>query len=67
MTTKTKGRLMKALTRFLSGDEGVTSVEYAVMLALIVGMCIAAIAVAGGPVQAFWEDSSDSIGEVVNP
>ncbi len=33
----------KATKRFLISEEGPTAVEYAVMLALIVGTCIAAV------------------------
>jgi len=61
-----KGKTMfKKITRFLRSEDGPTAVEYAIMLALIVSMCFSAIAVAGGPVKAFWEDSSDSFGEAV--
>jgi len=44
--------IMKTLTRnvvaFLAKDDGPTAVEYAVMLALIVVVCIAAITALGG-------------------
>ena len=35
--------LVKTLVRFLKKDDGPTAVEYAVMLALIIVVCIAAI------------------------
>ncbi len=57
---------MQKILRFLKGEDGPTAVEYAVMLALIIAMCIAAIALAGGPVQAFWSDSSDELGNAIN-
>ena len=36
-----------ALVRFLTNDDGPTAVEYAVMLALIIVVCIAAITTLG--------------------
>jgi pilus assembly protein Flp/PilA len=39
--------LMKAVTRFLQHEDGPTAVEYAVMLALIVVVCITAITALG--------------------
>jgi len=36
------GSKMKAIRRFLAEDEGPTTVEYAVMLAMIIGVCIVA-------------------------
>ncbi|MDB5313495.1 MAG: Flp family type IVb pilin [Gemmataceae bacterium] len=40
-------RVLTALIRFLKREDGPTAVEYAVMLALIVVVCIAAIATLG--------------------
>jgi pilus assembly protein Flp/PilA len=39
--------LIRSLTRFLTREDGPTAVEYAVMLALIVVVCIAAITTVG--------------------
>jgi pilus assembly protein Flp/PilA len=39
--------LLHALTKFLSDDSGPTAVEYAVMLALIIVVCITAITALG--------------------
>ena len=58
--------MVQKIFQFLKSEDGPTSVEYAVMLALIIGMCIAAIALAGGPVEAFWTDSSDEFSNAVN-
>lgn len=55
------------LIRFLRSEDGPTTVEYAVMLALILGMTMGAIALAGGPVKAFWSNSSDDFSNAVNP
>jgi pilus assembly protein Flp/PilA len=40
-------RFAKPVVRFLKQDDGPTAVEYAVMLALIVVVCIAAITTLG--------------------
>ena len=40
-------QLMKSTVRFLKQEEGPTAVEYAVMLALIIVVCIAAITTLG--------------------
>ena len=39
--------LGNALVKFLKGEDGPTAVEYAVMLALIIVVCIAAITTLG--------------------
>ncbi len=41
-------KLMKNAVEFLKREDGPTAVEYAVMLALIVVVCIAAITAIGG-------------------
>ncbi len=41
-------RLVRSMLRFLRREDGPTAVEYAVMLALIVVVCLAAIATVGG-------------------
>jgi pilus assembly protein Flp/PilA len=40
-------RLADALVRFLEGEDGPTAVEYAVMLAFIIVVCVVAIATLG--------------------
>jgi pilus assembly protein Flp/PilA len=41
------GKFAPSAVRFLKGEDGPTAVEYAVMLALIVVVCIAAITMVG--------------------
>ena len=41
-------QFLRSTVSFLKGEEGPTAVEYAVMLALIVVVCIAAITAIGG-------------------
>jgi pilus assembly protein Flp/PilA len=56
---------MKKLLRFLRADDGPTAVEYAVMLAMIVLVCIAAIQSVGTKTGASFSNSSDSIGSAM--
>jgi pilus assembly protein Flp/PilA len=52
-------RLAHALRRFLLSEDGPTAVEYAVMLALIVIVCLAAISAVG-------TNASTTFGNVAN-
>ena len=52
---------MKCLTRFLRGEDGPTAVEYAVLLAGIIAVCIAAITVVGGQTVNFWENNQQEL------
>ncbi|MFL5340522.1 MAG: Flp family type IVb pilin [Gemmataceae bacterium] len=42
-----KSKLTSALVRFVKREDGPTAVEYAVMLALIIVVCIAAVTTLG--------------------
>ena len=53
------------LIRFLHDEEASTSVEYAVMLMLIAGICITVIQGMGGSVAGFWEDSVTDLNSAV--
>ena len=59
---------MKIIRRFLKHiltvDEGVTAVEYAVMLAMIIVAAIGAILNAGNVQKALWFDTADSMTEI---
>ena len=48
----------ECLVRFLSDTDGPTAVEYAVMLALIVVVCIGAITTIGTNANAVFTDAS---------
>ena len=52
---------LKKLQRFLVSEEGPTAVEYAVMLALIVIVCLGAITSLGLNAGASFLDSSDQM------
>jgi len=41
------GRWREVITRFLRAEDGPTAVEYAVMLALIIVVCLVAVAALG--------------------
>jgi pilus assembly protein Flp/PilA len=48
--------LARTTADFLRGEDGPTAVEYAVMLALIIIVCIAAITTLGGTTKSKFED-----------
>jgi pilus assembly protein Flp/PilA len=53
---------MNIIKRLLSDDSGATAVEYAVMLALIIGVCIGAIGLFGSTASGSWQDTSGKLG-----
>lgn len=52
---------MTPLLRFLRDDSAATAVEYAVMLALIIGVAIGAISFFGSEAGGSWQDTSDKL------
>jgi pilus assembly protein Flp/PilA len=52
---------MTSLLRFLRDDSAATAVEYAVMLALIIGVCIGAIGYFGSEAGGSFQDTSDKL------
>ena len=52
------GRFTKRIVAFLKKEDGPTAVEYAVMLALIIVVLIAAISNIGGTTSAMYNDLS---------
>ena len=53
---------MRYLAEFLTSEEGPTAVEYAVMLALIIIVCIGAITTLGGNANKVFTSVGNSIG-----
>jgi pilus assembly protein Flp/PilA len=53
--------LAKKVQRFLVSEDGPTAVEYAVMLALIIIVCLAAISSLGTAARDTFNDVKDSI------
>lgn len=51
----------KFLRRLLWDEDGPTAVEYAVMLALIIGVCVGAVTFLGTQTNAAFEDSQTKI------
>ncbi len=50
-------KVARQLTTFLKNEEGPTAVEYAVMLALIIVVCIAAVTALGGSVSGVFSNA----------
>ena len=53
---------MNNLTKFHNDEGGPTAVEYAVLLALIAGICFATIVLVGITARGFWNASADGLG-----
>jgi pilus assembly protein Flp/PilA len=52
---------MARFIQFLGDTEGATAVEYAVMLALIIGVVIGAISTLGGNTGSLWGGTNTSL------
>jgi pilus assembly protein Flp/PilA len=57
---------MTPLWRFLQNESGPTAVEYAVMLALIIGTCVVAIGTFGSEAGGSLEDTSTKLDTYMN-
>lgn len=58
---------MRRLLDFLRREDGPTSVEYAVMLALIIVVCIGAVTTVGGEVFNMWGNNETELDGVFDP
>ena len=56
---------MRTLRRFLCDDDAATAVEYAVMLALIIAVCITAISATGGEVLSGWSNNQQQLDNAI--
>ena len=56
--------IVRSISRFIVSDDGPTAVEYAVMLALIIVVCIAAITALGSNANLTFTTVSDVVGGV---
>jgi pilus assembly protein Flp/PilA len=54
--------LAQQVRRFLKSEDGPTAVEYAVMLALIIVVCLVAISAVGSQASATFSNVAASIG-----
>ncbi|MBX3438362.1 MAG: Flp family type IVb pilin [Planctomycetaceae bacterium] len=52
---------MNTICQFLKNDEAATAVEYAVMLALIIGVMIATLQSFGGAAGGMWSKSREQL------
>jgi pilus assembly protein Flp/PilA len=53
--------MLNSVKKFLVSEDGPTAVEYAVMLALIVVVCIAAVRAVGSNAAAKFNDTKDAL------
>ena len=53
--------LYPKIKRFLKSEDGPTAVEYAVMLALIVAVCIVAIQSVGGEASGMFDEIAEDV------
>lgn len=51
----------KVVRRFLISEDGPTAVEYAVMLALIIIVCIGAVSLVGTKASTSFNDTAESL------
>jgi len=59
-------KLQNSLVRFLKNEDGPTAVEYAVMLALIIVVCITAITALGTNASKTFDSVSTTIGSTAS-
>ena len=59
--------MFKFLRRLCADDDGPTAVEYAVMLALIVGVCITSVQALARAAGDSFNASADEIADVMSP
>ena len=61
LSEETMQKIMHRVRRFMVREDGPTAVEYAVMLALIILVCIAAIRLVGNNTATSFSNSASSI------
>jgi pilus assembly protein Flp/PilA len=59
-------RISQTVAEFLTREDGPTAVEYAVMLALIIVVCIAAITALGTNANATFTSVSNTLGSTAS-
>lgn len=52
---------MRRFRRLLRSEEGPTIVEYAVLIALIISVCVGSISLVGGGTVNFWQNNNDEL------
>jgi pilus assembly protein Flp/PilA len=59
--------MYRIIRRFLADESGPTAVEYAVMLALIVGACLASVGVLSNATGDSFNQSAGQLSSVLGP
>ena len=59
-------KIRERLVEFVKSEDGPTAVEYAVMLALIIVVCLAAIQILGTNANSAFDTVGQSIGKTVS-
>lgn len=59
-------RVWNKIREFVVDESGPTAVEYAIMLAMIIIMCIGTILSTGNIQKVIWEDSRDAMHDALN-
>lgn len=54
-------QLRECITRFLHDEDGATMVEYAIMLGLICGVCLAVVAILGGEASGLFTANGNAL------
>jgi len=57
---------MKTIWRFIRDEDGPTTVEYAIMLTLILIGCITAVSLIGSNTASFFQDSAEKLDKSLN-
>ena len=60
-------KLSRCVVNFVKAEDGPTAVEYAVMLALIIVVCIAAVSALGTNASGTFQNVSDTIASTGTP
>lgn len=59
--------MLRFIHRLVTDEDGPTAVEYAVMLALIVGLCITSVGVMADSAADSFDDSAEQLLSVMGP
>jgi pilus assembly protein Flp/PilA len=59
-------RLRRSIVQFLSAEEGPTAVEYAVMLAMIIVVCLATISTLGSNTNNGFSYTANKVGKTAS-
>jgi pilus assembly protein Flp/PilA len=61
LTTVERGHPMRRMLRIIREEDATTSVEYAVMLAMIIMVCIGTVAAFGGQTGSLWGSTNTKL------